>query len=106
MVALILLLTFLALAVASDRTYLYVGGKYITNNDGEHIFTDQMYVEKLTPARVSKPHPIVFVHGRGQTGTVCCTTFVMKQTNTNATELAEQTRRYPRMGIVFSIPRL
>lgn len=52
MVALILFLTFLALAVASDRTYLYVGGKYTTNDDGEHIFTDQMYVEKLTPARI------------------------------------------------------
>lgn len=70
MVALILFLTFLALAVASDRTYLYVGGKYTTDDDGEHIFTDQMYVEKLTPARISKPHPIVFVHGNGQTGTV------------------------------------
>lgn len=70
MVALILFLLF-ALAAAHNRTYLYVGGKYTINDDGEHVFTDQMYVEKLTPARVSKPHPIVFVHGNGQTGTVC-----------------------------------
>jgi hypothetical protein len=31
-----------------------------------------MYVEKLTPAAgVTKPHPIVFIHGQAQTGTVC-----------------------------------
>ena len=73
MVALIpLLISLLALVVAPDHTYLYVGGKYTTDDDGNHVFTGQMYVEKLTPARVTKSHPIVFVHGKGQTGTVCC----------------------------------
>ena len=65
MVALIpLLISLLALVLSPDHTYLYVGGKY-TNDDGNHIFTGQMYVEKLTPARVTKPHPIVLVQ-------VCC----------------------------------
>jgi hypothetical protein len=36
-----------------------------------HILHNQMYVEKLSPAKGSrKPYPIVFVHGGGQTGTV------------------------------------
>ena len=57
--------------VSHQRTYMYVGGQYSLNEDGEHILTDQMYVEKLTPAAgVSKPYPIVFIHGAGQTGTV------------------------------------
>lgn len=51
---------------------MYVGGQYIQNSAGEHVFADQMYVEKLTPAAgVTKPHPIVFIHGQAQTGTVC-----------------------------------
>lgn len=67
----IVLVVFLTLASAHDRTYFYVGGGY-TNRDGKHIFTNQMYVEKLTPAKgASKPNPIVFIHGSGQTGTVC-----------------------------------
>jgi hypothetical protein len=50
---------------------MYVGGQYILNSAGEHIFADQMYVEKLTPAGgVTKPYPIVFIHGQAQTGTV------------------------------------
>lgn len=57
--------------VSHHRTYLYVGGHYALNSDGEHVFTDKMYVEKLTPAAgVSKPYPLVFIHGAAQTGTV------------------------------------
>lgn len=58
-------------SASHERSYFYVGGNYTLNSDGEHIFTDQMYVEKLVPAGgVSREHPIVFVHGNGQTGTV------------------------------------
>jgi len=57
--------------VPAQRSYLYVGGQYIENSAGQHVFTDQMYVEKLTPtAGVTKPYPIVFIHGQAQTGTV------------------------------------
>lgn len=64
----------LGLASAStshDRSYFYVGGNYSVNTDGQHAFTNQMYVEKLVPAGgVSREYPIVLVHGNGQTGTV------------------------------------
>ena len=57
--------------VPAQRSYMYVGGQYIQNGAGQHVFADQMYVEKLTPAAgVTKPHPIVFIHGQAQTGTV------------------------------------
>ena len=57
--------------IPAQRSYMYVGGQYIQNGAGQHVFTDQMYVEKLTPAAgVTKPHPIVFIHGQAQTGTV------------------------------------
>lgn len=58
-------------SASHERSYFYVGGNYSINSDGEHIFTDQMYVEKLVPAGgVSREYPIVFMHGNGQTGTV------------------------------------
>jgi hypothetical protein len=57
--------------VPAQRSYMYVGGQYIQNSAGQHVFANQMYVEKLTPAAgVTKPYPIVFVHGQAQTGTV------------------------------------
>lgn len=50
---------------------MYVGGQYMQNGAGQHVFADQMYVETRTPAAgVTKPHPIVFIHGQAQTGTV------------------------------------
>ncbi|KAJ5997767.1 hypothetical protein N7499_005839 [Penicillium canescens] len=56
--------------VPAQRSYMYVGGQYILNSAGQHVFADQMYVEKLTPAAgVTKPYPIVFIHGQAQTGT-------------------------------------
>lgn len=59
-------------ATAHERAYFYVGGGYEVTSGGENIFTNQTYVEKLTPAGgASKEHPIVFIHGNGQTGTVC-----------------------------------
>lgn len=57
--------------VPAQRSYMYVGGQYIQNSAGQHVFANQMYVEKLTPAAgVTMPYPIVFIHGQAQTGTV------------------------------------
>lgn len=55
-----------------EREYFYVGGNYITTPAGS-LFQNQMYVEKLTPPRVSQAYPIVFLHGGAQTGTVSTT---------------------------------
>jgi hypothetical protein len=53
------------------RSYLYVGGQYEDDGNGEHVLADQMYVEKLTPAHGPiKITPIILIHGKGQTGTV------------------------------------
>lgn len=52
------------------REYFYVGGEYVETPDG-HIFENQMYVEKLSPADGStRKFPVVFLHGGGQSGTV------------------------------------
>ncbi|KAK1999391.1 alpha/beta-hydrolase [Colletotrichum falcatum] len=52
------------------RSYFYVGGGYVDDGSGGHIFRDQMYVEKLVPALgVSQSTPIVLIHGQAQTGT-------------------------------------
>lgn len=54
-----------------SRSYFYVGGRYVEDEKGQHVMTDQMYVEKLLPlSGVQHPWPIVFIHGGGQTGTV------------------------------------
>ena len=53
------------------REYFYVGGEYITTSSGS-LYQNQMYVEKLTPPKVSQKYPIVFLHGGAQTGTVSC----------------------------------
>jgi pimeloyl-ACP methyl ester carboxylesterase len=48
----------------ATREFFYVGGKYT----GE-IMADQMYVEVLRPARVTRKYPLVFFHGLAQTAT-------------------------------------
>lgn len=50
------------------RTYLYVGQTYVPQGNST-IAADQMYVERLTPAEVTQPLPILFIHGMGMTGT-------------------------------------
>ncbi|KAL8767679.1 MAG: hypothetical protein Q9209_005859 [Squamulea sp. 1 TL-2023] len=52
------------------RTVFYVGGQYVFNETAKSTYAvDQMYVEQLTPERgVTKPHPLVFMHGGGLTG--------------------------------------
>ena len=52
------------------RDYFYAGGSYVNTSAG-YIFTGQMYVEKLSPVSITQPYPIIFIHGQGQTGTVC-----------------------------------
>ncbi|KAI0757781.1 Alpha/beta hydrolase family-domain-containing protein [Daedaleopsis nitida] len=52
------------------RKYFYTGGQYVDDGTGNHIWTDQLYVEELTPVGgVRKEHPLVLIHGNGQTGT-------------------------------------
>jgi hypothetical protein len=54
----------------ATRDYFYVGGHYVTAAAG-HLFTDQMYIERLQPSHgPCKPYPAVFIHGQAQTGTV------------------------------------
>ena len=55
------------LSLARDG-YFYVGGKTITV-DGKPYVTDQMYVEVRIPAKQTRPHPIVMVHGGTMSGT-------------------------------------
>ena len=56
---------------AHNRSYFYVGGQYVDHGRKSHIMEGQMYVERLTPAAGStRPFPVVFVHGGGQSGTV------------------------------------
>ncbi|KAH7031368.1 Alpha/Beta hydrolase protein [Microdochium trichocladiopsis] len=59
----------LARGVLHTRDYFYVGGQYVPSGAGGYLFENQMYVEHLTPAKVSQPHPIVFMHGGAQSGT-------------------------------------
>lgn len=57
--------------VAMVRSYFYVGGQYEDDGAGEHLWANQMYVEKLTPAQEPvRETPIVLIHGKGQSGTV------------------------------------
>ncbi|KAJ5100199.1 hypothetical protein N7456_006251 [Penicillium angulare] len=73
-IAFSLLLAFLSLCAAIEfphtRTYFYAGGSYTQRDNGEHILTDQIYVEHLMPVSgVTQPYPILFIHGGGQTAT-------------------------------------
>ncbi|KAI8656391.1 AB hydrolase-1 domain-containing protein [Fusarium sp. Ph1] len=55
--------------VPSIRSYFYVGGEYVEDGNGGHIFRDQMYVEKLLPVSgATQDTPIVLIHGQAQTG--------------------------------------
>ena len=58
----------MAQSTLSTREFFYVGGAYAGEGDTE-VMAGQMYVEVLRPARVTKPYPLVFFHGAGQTAT-------------------------------------
>lgn len=50
------------------REYFYVGGTYVPHGSST-IHHGQMYVEHLTPVRVTRRVPVLFIHGNGMTGT-------------------------------------
>lgn len=50
------------------REYFYVGGTYVPHGSST-IHHGQMYVEHLTPERVTRGIPVLFIHGNGMTGT-------------------------------------
>lgn len=52
---------------AYARDVFYVGGRYYEDASGNRT-TDQLYVEKLSPAAVTQPKPVVFFHGGGTSG--------------------------------------
>lgn len=84
------------------RDYLQVGGQYVENTAGEHVFQDQIYVEHLAPVnRTFQKYPLVMLHGAAQSATV---SNVEQSTLNNALadllELAQQTRRRPGLGIL------
>ncbi|MDF3834183.1 alpha/beta hydrolase [Cupriavidus basilensis] len=50
------------------RSYFYMGGGY-AGEAGKEVMQGQMYVEQLTPARITQKYPLVMFHGAAQTGT-------------------------------------
>ena len=54
----------------ASRDFFYIGGSYVDDGTGGHVFADQMYVEHIVPMHVSQKYPIVLIHGGGQTGSV------------------------------------
>ncbi|KAG6833594.1 hypothetical protein H0H87_004221 [Tephrocybe sp. NHM501043] len=50
------------------REYFYVGERYTTLRSS-NIASGQIYVEHLTPPKVTRPLPLLFIHGNGMTGT-------------------------------------
>jgi pimeloyl-ACP methyl ester carboxylesterase len=47
--------------------YFFVGGQYVENG-GKRLMAGQMYVEYMTPEKVTHPWPVVMIHGTAQTG--------------------------------------
>lgn len=63
--------------LAAAREYFYVGGEYVnvtSGNTTNQYMVGQIYVEKLTPPIITRPHGIIFIAGAGQTGTNFLTT--------------------------------
>ncbi|KAL0063083.1 hypothetical protein AAF712_009990 [Marasmius tenuissimus] len=54
--------------VLHRRNYFYIGERYVMSNDSV-IAAGQIYVEHLVPAQVTRPFPILFIHGHGMTAT-------------------------------------
>lgn len=52
----------------AEWSYLWVNVKRADTARGSFVGGQQMYVEYLVPARVTKPYPIVLVHGGGGQG--------------------------------------
>lgn len=54
--------------VLSEHGYFFVGGRYAIDKAGD-IMEGSMYVERFKPRDVTRPYPVVMIHGGGQTGT-------------------------------------
>ena len=52
----------------AEHGYFFVGGQYV-ESQGKRLMAGQMYVEYLTPRNVTRPYPIIMIHGTAQTGT-------------------------------------
>ena len=52
----------------AERGFFFVGGEYV-GEPGKQVMAGQMYVEALKPKTVTKPYPIVLIHGAAQTAT-------------------------------------
>ena len=91
------------------RSYFYIGGEYVDDGSGGHVFRDQMYVEQLAPiSGATQKFPLVIIHGQGQTGTVRSTAVLCWLTlpHINRTELPQQARRWSWLGIAVYQPGL
>jgi hypothetical protein len=54
------------------RDFFYVGGRYVYNSTlANNLVSEQMYMEKLTPASgITRPRPLVFFQAGGSSGAV------------------------------------
>jgi len=52
----------------AEQGYFFVGGHYVESG-GKRLMAGQMYVEYLTPQNVTRPYPIIMIHGTAQTST-------------------------------------
>ena len=52
----------------AEHSYFFVGGQYVESG-GKRVMAGQMYVEHMTPQKLTHPYPIVMIHGTAQTGT-------------------------------------
>lgn len=53
--------------VLAAQNYFFVGGKYIKVGERQ-LMAGQMYVQHFAPHKITRPWPIVMVHGTAQTG--------------------------------------
>lgn len=51
--------------ILHHRSYFYVGGSYVAQGNSS-IMEGAMYVERLTPQRVTQPFPLLVIHGHGK----------------------------------------
>ena len=51
----------------AKQGYFFVGGRYLDADDGR-LMSGQMYVEFYTPAKVTRPYPLVMFSGGGRAG--------------------------------------
>jgi len=56
------------LITLAEHGYFFVGGQYVESG-GKRLMAGQMYVEQLAPQNVTRPYPIIMIHGTAQTST-------------------------------------